>query len=81
MHGASKGADFIILTYNSAIHQAIILYEGIGGIVDMMTDDIQEELKRIFEYGIHRGNESSITVHELVQELSEKLKILLEKTE
>ncbi|MFP3919870.1 hypothetical protein U5N28_18860 [Lysinibacillus telephonicus] len=47
----------------------------------MMTDDIQEELKRILEYGIHRGNESSITVQELIQELSEKLKVLLEKSE
>lgn len=47
----------------------------------MMTNEVQEELKRILEYGIHRGNESSITVHELIQELSEKLRIMLEKND
>nr|WP_198044824.1 hypothetical protein [Lysinibacillus timonensis] len=41
--------------------------------------DIQEEFKRILEYGIRRGNENqSITVQELVKELSTQLKDLME---
>lgn len=52
----------------------------LGGIV-MVSDEIQEEFKRILEYGIRLGNENeSITVHELVDELTVKLRNLMNKT-
>nr|WP_198044843.1 hypothetical protein [Lysinibacillus timonensis] len=44
-------------------------------------NDVQEEFKKILEYGIRRGNENtSITVQQLVSELTEQLKGLIEKT-
>lgn len=38
------------------------------------ANELQEQFKQILEYGINRGNESTITVQQLVQELTEKLK-------
>lgn len=41
--------------------------------------EIQDEFKKILEYGIRRGNEDSVTVHEIVNDLAEQLRELMEK--
>lgn len=41
--------------------------------------EIQEEFKKILEYGIRRGNENSITVQEFVSEMADQLRELMEK--
>lgn len=46
----------------------------------MTIEEIKEEFKEILLYGIQRGNEEqSITANDLVNELTEKMKELLEK--
>lgn len=46
----------------------------------MTTAELQEEFKRILEYGYHRGNENdSIKTDDIIKELSERLRDLLDK--
>lgn len=46
----------------------------------MTTAELQEEFKRILEYGYQRGNESdSIKTDDIIRELSEQLRSLLDK--
>jgi len=46
----------------------------------MTTAELQEEFKRILEYGYHRGNENdSIKTDDIIRELSEQLRNLLDK--
>ncbi len=46
----------------------------------MTTAELQEEFKRILEYGYQRGNENdSIKTDDIIQELSERLKDLFDK--
>lgn len=46
----------------------------------MSTAELQEEFKRILEYGYRRGNENdSIKTDEFIEELSEQLRKLLDK--
>ncbi|SER70554.1 hypothetical protein [Psychrobacillus sp. OK032] len=47
----------------------------------MTTAELQEEFKRILEYGYHRGNENdSIKTDDIIRELSEQLRNLLDKS-
>lgn len=51
-----------------------------GGEGCMTTEELQEEFKRILEYGYRRGNEDvSIKTDDFIGELSEQLINLLEK--
>ena len=46
----------------------------------MTTAELQEEFKRILEYGYRRGNENdSIKTDDIINELSERLRNLLDK--
>ncbi|MFJ8064737.1 hypothetical protein ACIQYS_08905 [Psychrobacillus sp. NPDC096426] len=46
----------------------------------MTTAELQEEFKRILEYGYHLGNENdSINTDDIIRELSEQLRNLLDK--
>ncbi|WP_185907944.1 hypothetical protein [Psychrobacillus soli] len=46
----------------------------------MTTAELQEEFKRILEYGYLRGNENdSIKTDDIIRELSEQLRNLLDK--
>lgn len=46
----------------------------------MTTAELQEEFKSILEYGNHRGEKSdSINTDDLIEELSEQLRNLLDK--
>lgn len=46
----------------------------------MTTAELQEEFKRILEYGYQRGNENdTIKTDEIIQELSDRLRDLLDK--
>ncbi|MFJ7970243.1 hypothetical protein [Psychrobacillus sp. NPDC096389] len=48
----------------------------------MSTAELQEEFKRILEYGYRRGNENdSIKTSEFIEELSEQLRKMLDKNE
>ncbi|GGA20087.1 MULTISPECIES: hypothetical protein [Psychrobacillus] len=47
----------------------------------MTTAELQEEFKRILEYGYNRGNENdSIKTDDIIKELSEQLRSLLDKS-
>ncbi|WP_342600235.1 hypothetical protein MHB48_03835 [Psychrobacillus sp. FSL H8-0483] len=47
----------------------------------MITTELNEELKKILEYGYTLGNENrTIKVSEFIDELSAQLKVLLENT-
>lgn len=49
--------------------------------MDMSIEERQKEFLRILEYGYRKGNSTEIvTTKELIQELSEQLKIMFDKT-
>ncbi|KYD09071.1 hypothetical protein MXL46_05900 [Heyndrickxia sporothermodurans] len=43
----------------------------------MEEKDIELQFKRILDFGYQKGNEAGISANQLIEELSEKLKILV----